>query len=73
MVSANYEYSRSNRENLPLPIEIKLSKKAWNFFRYFFGIFVCTWNFQCSEKKKEPYRSGSSEVIDFKPWAYLNA
>ena len=27
MLTANYEYSRSNRENLPLPIEIKLSKK----------------------------------------------
>ena len=26
-LSANYEYSRSNRENLPLPIQIKLSKK----------------------------------------------
>ena len=25
--TANYEYSRSNRENLPLPTEIKLSKK----------------------------------------------
>ena len=26
-LTANYEYSRSNRENLPLPIQIKLSKK----------------------------------------------
>ena len=25
--TANYEYSRSNRENLPVPIQIKLSKK----------------------------------------------
>ena len=27
-LSANYEYSGSNRESLPLPIHIKLSKKA---------------------------------------------
>ena len=26
-LTANYEYSRSNRENLPWPIQIKLSKK----------------------------------------------
>ena len=26
-LTANYEYSHSNRENLPLPIQIKLSKK----------------------------------------------
>ena len=26
-LTANYEYSRSNRENLPLPNQIKLSKK----------------------------------------------
>ena len=26
-LTANYKYSRSIRENLPLPIQIKLSKK----------------------------------------------
>ena len=28
-LTANYEYSRSNKEHLPLPIQIKLSKKPW--------------------------------------------
>ena len=32
MVSANYEYTCSNTENLPLPIQIKLSKKKGTFF-----------------------------------------
>ena len=27
----NYEYSRIDRENLPLSIQIKLCKKAYNF------------------------------------------
>ena len=27
-LTGNYEYSRSNRENLPVHIQIKLSKKA---------------------------------------------
>ena len=26
-LTANYEYSRSNRENLPLPIQMKVLKK----------------------------------------------
>ena len=38
-LTRNYEYSRSNRENLQLPIEIKLSKKAIGFWLYFFCIF----------------------------------
>ena len=42
MVRANYEYSRSKTENLPLPIQIKLSKKKQIFFRYFFRILVGT-------------------------------
>ena len=37
-LTANYEYSRSNRENLPLPIQIKLSKKL-HFF-CIFGIYI---------------------------------
>ena len=28
MLTSNYKYSRSNRENLLLPIQIKVSKKA---------------------------------------------
>ena len=27
ILTANYGYSRSNRENLPLPIQMQLSKK----------------------------------------------
>ena len=35
-LTGNYEYSRSNRENLPLPVEIKLSKKSTTFYAFFF-------------------------------------
>ena len=40
---ANYEYSRSNRENLPLQNQIKLSKKPqiiWAYFSLIFGIYI---------------------------------
>ena len=36
MLSVNYEYSRSNRENLPLTIQIKLLKKTIEFLLHFF-------------------------------------
>ena len=39
----------------------------------FFAFLVSTWNFQCSEKKYEPYRPIFSEVIDAEQCAYLNA
>ena len=38
-LSVNYEYSRSNRGNLALQIEIKLSKKPQNFLLDFLFIF----------------------------------
>ena len=73
-LTANYEYSRSNRENLQLQIQIKLSIKPWSFLMYFFFSFYdYTSNFQCSEKKDERHRPNVSEVIDFKRCDYLNA
>ena len=47
---ANYEYSRINRENLPLPIQIKFSKKPEGFCCTFFAFLDSTVNFQCFEK-----------------------
>ena len=37
-LTANYEYSHSNRENIPLPILIKLSKKPQLFSGIFFDV-----------------------------------
>ena len=51
MLTGNYEYSHSYRENFPLPIQIKLSKKPKFFCRTSFAFLVSTLNFQCSEKK----------------------
>ena len=45
MFTANYEYSRSNRENLPLPIQIKLSKKPSSFCVIFLPFLESTLNF----------------------------
>ena len=48
-LNGNYEYSHSNRENIPLPILIKLSKKPQLFSGIFFHILEFAFNFQCSE------------------------
>ena len=73
MSSGKYEYSLSDRENLPLPIQIKLSKRPYNFRRNFFAFLVSTWIFQCSEKNNEPQRFSISEVINSEVCAYLSA
>ena len=72
MLTANYHYSRSNRENLPLQIHIKLSEKQKIFCATFFYIIRIALNFQWSEKN---YFDGSriSEVIDSEICASGNA
>ena len=50
-LNANYEYSGNNKENLHLPIHIKLSKNHKLFAPFFFTVLVSPLNFQYSEKK----------------------
>ena len=61
-LTGNYEYSRSNRETLPFPIQIKLSKKPYTFCCIVVKFLASTCNVQCSETKNEPNRSTVSEV-----------
>ena len=71
-LTANYEYSRRNIENLPLKIQTNLSEKPLYFRGTFFQFLESTLNFQCSEKKHDRLRSYISEVIDSERCAYLN-
>ena len=41
-LSGKYEYLRSNREKLALPIQINLSQKPWTFSDMFFAFLVST-------------------------------
>ena len=59
-LTANYEYSRSNRENLPLPIQMQLSEKGKTFSQFFIAF-------------NGPHSPSISEVIDSERRAYLNA
>ena len=72
-LTANYEYSRSNRENLRLPIQIKFSKNAETFCFILLAFLESKLNLQCSEKKIERHRSSVSEVIDSEKCANLTS
>ena len=75
-LTGNYEYSRRNSENLPLLIQIKLSKNPSLLSIIMIKFFISKWNFECSEKKKkknELHWSTVSEVIDSEKCAYLTA
>ena len=65
------KYSRSNRENLPLPIQRQLSKKLKTFSQFFIAVLECTLNLEHFEKN-EPRSSSIPEVIDSERRAYFN-
>ena len=66
----NYEYSRSNRGDLLLPIQIKLSKKPETFCDLFLHLWYLH---QISNVLKKKWSSCISEVIDCERCAFLNA
>ena len=51
MLTSNYEYSCSNRENLLLPIHMKLSEKSKTFPPIFIAFLESALNFKLLEKK----------------------
>ena len=77
-MTANYEYSRSYTDNVPLPVQKQLSEKLKIFFRFLIVFFESTLNFENFEKKKkkkrknEPHSSSISEVIGSSRRVYLN-
>ena len=72
------EYSRHNRENLPLPIPMQLSKKPKLFSCNVIEFLEFTLNFEHFEKKKKKKKNEShslsiSEIIDFNRRGYLRS
>ena len=52
-LTANYEYSRSNTDKLPLPVQMQVSKKPETFSTFFIGVLKSALNFEHFEKKKK--------------------
>ena len=57
MLTANYEYSRSNGENLPLTIQMQLSENLKYFCRNFIAFLKSKVIFEQFEKKKKKKKS----------------
>ena len=72
-LTANYEYSRSNTDNLPLPFQMQLSEKLKRFFPSFIAFSESALNFEHFQKTKEVHSPSISEVIDSQRRVYLNA
>ena len=51
-MTANYEYSRGNRKNLPLPIQMQLSEKPKLLSQFSLTFLESTSNFEHFEKQK---------------------
>ena len=73
ILTANYEYSRSNTDNLPLPFQMQLSEKLKKYFAFFIVFLQSALNFEHFFLKKEPHTRSISEVIDSQRRVYLNA
>ena len=72
-LTANYEYSRSHTDDLPLPVQMQLSGKLKIFSQFFIGFFESTLNFEHFEKKNQTHSSSISEVMYSQRRVYLNA
>ena len=70
-LTANYECFRSNRENLPLPIQMQVSGKPKNIFSIFIAFLEYSLNLNIS-LTTNPHSLSISEVIDCETRAYLN-
>ena len=55
-LTADYEYSRGSRENLPLPIHMQFSKKPKIFCSTFIAFLESKLNFEQFKTKNEPHR-----------------
>ena len=71
-MTAEYEYSRNNRENLPLPIQMQLSKKPKTFCCNFIAFLESTLDFEHCPKN-EARSLCIPETIDSERRDYLNA
>ena len=73
-LTANYEYSRSNREDFLLPIKMQLSEKPKNVCWIVIAPLESKLNFEYFKtQKNEPHGLSIPDVSDSERCAYLNA
>ena len=63
-LAADKKYPVLNRDNLTIPIHMKLSRKQ-KFFSQFFAIFLkASINFKCFQEKDDAHRFCTSDIMD---------
>ena len=72
MLTTNWEYSRSNRENLPLPVPTQLSEKLKTFPQFFIAFVECTLNLEHIEKKMSLIAQAFLKLLTLKDVLILN-
>ena len=70
-LAADYEYSRSNTDKLPPPIQKQITGKLETFSLFFISFFEPALNFEYFERKDDSYGLSVSEVIDSQRRVYL--
>ena len=72
-LTAEYEYSWSNRENLLLSIQMQWSKKVKTFCQFFITFLESTLNIEHSINKNKPHSLSISEIINSEKRSSFNA
>ena len=74
-LTASHEYSGSNKDNLPLPVQMQLPEKLQKIFQIFIAFLESALNFEHFEhqKQNESHGSSISEVIDSQIRVYFHA
>ena len=73
ILTADYKYSRQNRENLSQQVPIPKSRKRKTFSRFFIAFLKYTSNLEYFEKKKDqPHSLSTTEIINCEAGNYLN-
>ena len=71
-LTADYEYSRENRENLSQQVSLQTSLKLKTCSRFFIAFLKSTLNFEYLEKKDQSQSSSITEIINCETGSYLN-
>ena len=71
-MTADFEYSHSNREDLLLAIQMRLSEKVKTFYQLSVAFFEATLNLERFTKKNHPQTLSIFEFIDSGIHDYLN-
>ena len=73
MLTAEFTYSRRNKQTFTQKVQMPFSLKQKTFSGFFTAFLISTWNGEHFQKKGESSSLSISEIIDSKRGGYLSA